>query len=361
MAKYLMGPSGGTASSMGAFMEHFVNESQTGEEIYLVPEMWRPMCGVSSRSLILANKEFVSGWSKMGGSPIIPSCKDTNVFKIKQYDGTTVDMSHNVRKFCEGHTGIIAIGGGGTTAQSLALHKAHGLNFIVPLATMDNDILCFDNVLGFETAVQNAGASIAACYNDAHTMQRPTIIFCMGYDCGRLAVKATEYAINKYGAKIDMLQIPETQTAIEDVAAQVKKKYKGGAFTFVISEGCCKSSEVTTEGTHKSFSTTEYANQLMDLTGIKFKVLTPDYMQRSGNPVKEDIKLAQAFAKKTIELINNGQWNQVIGSKNGKIISMPFEEVMKVLETQNVSSDWYGTPRDSKVYIGYNVAYILVD
>lgn len=347
MAKYLMGPSGGTASSMGAFMEQHIKNAEEGEEFYLVPEMWRLLCGISSRSLILADKEFVSGWSKMGGSPIIPSCKDTNVFKIKQSDGTTVDMSDNVRRFCEGYTGIIAIGGGGTTAQSLSLYKAHGLKFIVPLATMDNDVLCFDNVLGFETAVQNAGASIAACYNDAHTMQRPTMIFCMGYDCGRLAVNATKHAITKYGAKIDMLLIPENNVSIDDLAAQVKREYKGGAFTIVISEGCCKSSEVTTEGVHKSFSTTEYANQLMDLTGIKFKVLTPDYMQRSGSPVKEDIELAKKFSSAAFELIDAGQWNHVIGSRNGEIITMPFEEVMKVLETQDSSSDWYNTSKVS--------------
>ena len=359
MAKYLMGPSGGTAASMGAFMEHFVRASEENEEIYLVPEMWRTLCGISARSLILANKELVSGWSKIGGSPIIPSCKDTNVFEIVQGDGSKVDLSDKVREFCKDYTGIIAIGGGGTTAQSLALNKTHGLNFIVPLATMDNDILCFDNVLGFKTAVQNAGASIAACYNDAHTMQRPTMIFCMGYDCGRLAVNATKYAMKKCGAKIDMLHIPETQTPVEDVAAQIKEKYKGGGFTIVISEGCCKSSEVTTEGTHKTYSTSEYANEIMRLTGIKFKVLTPDYMQRSGNPVKEDIELAKAFSYKAFNLIDNGQWNHVIGSKNGEIISMSFEEVMEVLETQNVSSDWYGTPKESKVSLDY-VQDILV-
>lgn len=359
MKKYLMGPSGGTAASMGAFMEHFVKRSREDEQIYLVPEMWRTLCGISTRSLILANERFVSGWSKIGGSPIIPSCKDTNVFKIKQSDETTVDMSDNVRKFCEGYTGIIAIGGGGTTAQSLALNQKHGLNFIVPLATMDNDVVCFDNVLGFKTATQNAGASIAACYNDAHTMGRPTMIFCMGYDCGRLAVNATKYAMTEYGAEIDMLHIPETQTPVEDVAAKIKEKYKGGGFTIVISEGCCKSSEVTTEGTHKTYSTSEYANEIMRLTGIKFKVLTPDYMQRSGNPVKEDIELAKAFSYKAFELIDNGQWNHVIGSKNGKIVSMPFEEVMEVLETQNVSSDWYGTHIKSEVSL-FGVQEILI-
>ena len=172
------------------------------------------------------------------------------------------------------------------------------------------------------------------------------MIFCMGYDCGRLAVNATKHAITKYGAKIDMLHIPETQTSVEDVAAQINAKYKGGAFTIVISEGCCKSSEVT-EGTHKSYSTAEYANEIMRLTGIKFKVLIPDYMQRSGNPVEEDIELAKEFSYKTFELIDLGQWNHVIGSRDGEIIAMPFEEVMKVLETQNVSSDWYATSKVS--------------
>lgn len=346
MKKYLLGPSGGTAAAMGAFMQYFVQSEFDKKEVYLVPGMWRMMAGLTQKKVIYATKPLVHGWENIGGSPLIPSCKNTNVFKIKQGD-ETVDMSDTVRKFCEGYNGIIAVGGGGTTFQSEALHSKQGLDFIVALATMDNDILCFDDVLGFETAVQRAGESIAACSNDAMTMQRPTMVFSMGYDCGRLAVNATKHAMSKYEAEIDMLQIPETETSPEEVAAKIKEKYNGGAFTIVISEGCCKSSSGTDDGIHKTYSTSEYAQKIMDLTGIKFKVINIDYMQRSGSPVKEDIILAKKFANKAIELIQRKNWNCAIGSINGEVVAKPFEEVIEVLNTQNAHSNWYATPKVS--------------
>jgi len=339
--KFLLGPSGGTASSMSAFMQSFVQDEKTKKEVYFVPEMWRTMAGLTDRNLVYATKKFVTGWENIGGSPIIPSCKNTNVFKIKQEDGTSVDLSGKVKDYCSSYDGVIAVGGGGTTYQCLELNEAYGLKFIVALATMDNDILCFDNVLGFETAVQRSGAAIAACYYDAMTMQRPTMVFSMGYDCGRLAVNATKHAMSKYGAKIDMLQIPETQTPPEEVAAKIKEKYKGGAFTIVISEGCCKPSSGTADGVHKTYSTSEYAQEIMNLTGIKFKVITPDYMQRSGPPVAEDIVLAKKFADKALELINAGKWNRAIGCINGEIVSMKFDKITKILKSQNINSNWY--------------------
>lgn len=348
MKKFLMGPSGGTAAPMGAFMEHFVKSIPDGDEVYLVPEMWRTMVGLTDRKVIRATRALVHEWDCIGGSPMIPSCKNTNVFKIMQGD-KTVDMSDVVWNFCFGYEGIVTVGGGGTTFQSQELYSAQGINSIVALATMDNDISCFDDVLGFETAVQNAGASIAACWNDAMTMQRPTMVFSMGYDCGRLAVNATKHAICKYGAEIDMLQIPETETSPEEVAAKINERYKGGAFTIVISEGCCKPSSGTADGIHKTYSTSEYAQKIMELTGIKFKVITADYRQRSGNPVPQDVLLAKKYASKASELIDQGKWNYAIGSVEGQVVALPFEEVIEVLKTQNSSSNWYGTRR---VYLG---------
>lgn len=344
MGKILLGPSGGTAASMGAFMQYWIQKTGYTGETWLVPEMWRTLVGLTDRELILATREFVDDWDKMGGSPKIPSCKNTNVFKIQQGDSSTKDLSHIVRDFCEGYDGILAVGGGGTTFQSAALNQKQGINSIVALATMDNDICCFDNVLGFETAARNSAASINACSNDAQTMQRPTMVFSMGYECGRLSVEAVKYARRIYGTKVDLLHIPETDVAIEDVAAQIRKKYKGGDFTIVISEGVCKSTG-TNDGTHKEFSTSEYAERLMQLSGIKFKVLIPDYNQRSGIPVNADKFLALRFAKKAEELISKGQWNHVIGSNRGEIVVKPFEEVIEVLDKQNSSSHWYATPR----------------
>lgn len=346
MNKILLCPSGGTAASMGAFMEYFVEKGIGSSDIWLVPESWRTMAGLTNRQVIQANNNIVSGWDCVGGSPVIPSCNNTNVFKIPQEDGSTKDMSGFVREFAKDYDGIIVVGGGGTTFQSEALHRKQELNLIVPLATMDNDICCFDNMLGFQTAVEHSAASISACCSDAQTMNRPTIIFAMGYECGRLAVKAVEYARGVYGSKIDMLHIPETGVAIDDVAAKIRKSYNGGAFTIVISEGVCKSTG-TSDGVHRHFSTAEYAQKLMDLTGIKFKVLTPDYMQRSGRPVRSDRELALKFADEALRLVEAGEWNRAIGSINDEVVSKPFEEIIEVLENQNASSEWYSTPNVS--------------
>ena len=346
MSKILLGASGGTAATMGSFMKYFV-EIDKDSETFLVPESWRTMAGLTDRRIMLASPELVSNWDRIGGSPIVPSCKDTNVFKIAQEDGTTIDMSGIVKQYCEEYDGVIPVGGGGTTMQSALLHAKQGINFIVPLATMDNDIQCFDDILGYRTAVAHAAASIAACSNDARTMNRPTMVFEMGYECGRLSVAAVDYARNAYSAKIDMLHIPETNVAIEDVASKIKRSYKGGDFTIVISEGACKTSDGTNDGIHKHFGTADYANKIMELTGIKFKVLTPDYMQRSGMPVEMDRKLAYKFAKEAHQLIKAKNWNQVIGSINGKVTSIPIEEVVEVLNNQKPSMDWYSTKRVS--------------
>lgn len=345
--RFLMGPSGGTAASMGAFMQYFVQQV-CNNEIYFVPETWRTMVGLTNRKLIPATKSDVQGWDKIGGSPIIPSCKNTNVFEIKKGNNLPIDMSDNVKTFCEGYDGAVIIGGGGTTIQSTLLNKAQGINFNIPLATMDNDVCCFDDVLGFETAKQYSAASINACSNDARTMQRPTIVFSMGYECGRLAVAATNTARRVYGTKIDMLHIPETRVAIEDVANKIKKDYNGGDYTIVISEGVCKaeqSDQANDNGTHKKFDVNDYSEKLKQLTGINFKVMIPDYVQRSGNPVRLDLKLAKKFAIKTVDLINSGKWNYVIGSIKGEITAMPLEKVYEVIIKQNASSAWYTTPK----------------
>lgn len=343
MEKILLGPSGGTAASMGAFMKYWVQQSGYTGETWLVPEMWKTMVGLTDRQLVLATRELVEKWHEVGGSPKIPSCKNTNVFKI---GSSEKNMSSVVREFCKGYEGIIAVGGGGTTRQCTRLRDEQGINSIVALATMDNDICCFDDVLGFKTAVENLAISINACVNDAQTMQRPTIVYAMGYESGRLAASAVKYARKTYGTKVDLLHIPETNVAIEDVVAQIKNKYKGGGFTIVISEGVCKSTG-TSDGIHKEFSTSEYAEKLMQLSGIKFKVLTPDYNQRSGIPVNGDKMLALKFAEKAGQLVREGKWNHVIGSIDGNVVAKPFEEIIEVLNTQDSSSNWYVTSKMS--------------
>ena len=354
--RYLIGASGGTASSMAAYQKAFIEMLSPEEEAFLVPQMWRTMGGLVDQKLINAKTCKIKKWDKIGGSPISPSCKDTNLFKYKVDEGKYVDISEKARDFCEGYKGIIAIGGGGTTFQCMELNQAYGINSIVVLATMDNDVPGFDNTLGFPTAVQSAGESIIACVNDAMTMQRPMIIFILGYDCGRLAVNAVKYANEKlksYG-KVDLLQIPERKLSSKSypkmLADKVRDSYNGGAFTIVVSEGCCeKKQKKEDKGIHKTYDTERFVRRVQKLTGIKFKTIKIDYRARSGCPVNMDRRLATQFAKKTFELIEEGKWNHVIGSMDGKIVAKPFEEVASDIR------------RDMKPMEWYNASYVSLD
>ena len=118
-SRYLLGASGGTAASMSAFNKAFIEGVGPEEEVYLVPRMWRTMGGLEDLKLIDAKSCKVKNWDKIGGSPISPSCKDTNLFKYKVAEDTYIDISEKAKDFCKGYKGIIAVGGGGTTFQCM--------------------------------------------------------------------------------------------------------------------------------------------------------------------------------------------------------------------------------------------------
>ena len=348
MKKIFLGPSGGTAAGMGAFQNYFCSNLWQ-YQVFFVPEMWRTMIGLTNRTPIESNAFLLKDWDAIGGSPIIPSCKDTNVFKIEMDDGAIVDLSDRVKEFCDGAEGIVAVGGDGTTFQAQELKEKQDINTNVVLATMDNNIVCFDNVIGFETAVLNSSNSIQACVNDAYTMQRPTIVYSMGYDTGRLSVAAVRRAkklLKAYDGRINLLQIPETETATEDVAKKILETYSGhGQYIAVIAEGCAKVIEGSDNGKHKTYDTNAYTKKLENLTGIEFKELHTDYIQRSGAPCAKDIELAKKFAFKAADLVRKGKWNYVVGSLNGKVIAKPVEEVSYIQRNEKPSlKEWYDTP-----------------
>ena len=329
--KFLMGVSGGTAAPMGATIKYFIERTWIDDEVYLIPSMWKAMA-TNAPKPVLCQSSDVQMWDQIGGSPYCPSCKNTNVFDING-----IDMSSEVRDYCSGFDGVIAIGGGGTTMQSFELSETVGMKFIVPIATMDNDLPCFDNTLGFATAVDNMANSICSASWDAYTMDRHCVIFSMGYHCGRVAACATKLAVQR-GALVDLLQIPEYSSSVKDVAKYV---IKNNSKLIVVSEGCCVSQNVA-KGVHQTYDTNKYVRSLKRLTGFEWKSIVADYRQRSDVPVSADKRLANDFAQRAYHLASRGIWNQVIGSCNGEVINLPLSEVANAL-TSSEPVDWFKT------------------
>ena len=330
-----LGPSGGTASSMAAACKFIVEEFSDEYNVWALPECWRLLAGISDGKCHLLTPEEVKDWDKIGGSPFIPSCKDTNVFKIPNGANRFVDLSHKVKEFYDkmNFHCVLYVGGGGTTLQISRLSMLYPqLHSEVLLATMDNDVCCFENSLGFDTAVKNNVDTIIAGISDAYTMQRPTMIFTMGYDTGIVAYEAGLRAQELTG-KVNFIYLPESQMDINMFSKYLKENYYGaGTFVGVCSEGVCRSIGGA-DGIHKKFEISEFCAEVTKKSGISFKALQGDYRQRSGVPTKFDVELARKYAKRAHELVLTEQWNQVIGGDDANYL--PFNFVKDTILSNN--------------------------
>lgn len=337
-----LGCSGGTAASMAAACQYIVEEFSDDYNVWALPECWRLMTSLADEKCHLLTPEDVKDWDKLGGSPFLPSCKNTNVFKIPTGNNRVTDYSAKVKDFYESmqFQCVLYVGGGGTSMQIAELSKKYPeLHSEVLLATMDNDVSCFDNCLGFETAVQNNAESIIAGISDAYTMQRPTLVFTMGYENGRVAFEAGLKAQEKTG-KVDFIYLPESGKNIDEFAQYLKDNFKGkGTFVGVCSEGVCLSTDGA-DGIHKKFNISSFCKEVEEKSGISFKVLQGDYRQRSGVPVPKDLVLAQKYAKRAFQLVSNKNWNNVIGGNNASYRSC--EIVGRIIDKQDFAwTTWF--------------------
>ena len=345
-----LGCSGGTAAPMAAACKYVVEEFSDAYNIWALPECWRLMTGLTDEKCHMLTPEDVKDWDKIGGSPYLPSCKNTNVFKISTGNNRVTDYSKKVRDFYESmhfHC-VLYVGGGGTSMQIAELSKKYPeLHSEVLLATMDNDVSCFDNCLGFKTAVQYNAETIVAGISDAYTMQRPTLVFTMGYDTGKVALEAALRAQEKTG-KVNFVYLPESGRNADEFARYLKDNFKGkGTFVGVCSEGVCCSTGGA-DGIHKKFDISSFCKEVEEKSGIPFKVLQGDYRQRSGLPVAEDLELAKKYVKRAFELVSDGCWNQVIGGSNAG--TLPCEFVGAVINQQDsVWTTWFNMAKPSIV------------
>ena len=73
--------------------------------------------------------------------------------------------------------------------------------------------------------------------------------------------------------------------------------------------------------------------------GIEARATVLGYIQRGFSPTNRDSTFAFEAGYQAIELLKQGQSNQAIGIKDGKIFHMPIEEALK--QTRNFNHEMY--------------------
>ncbi len=288
-------------------------------------------CGTSS-------SENAVGILPKGGS-IIGSSTNANVFNYPvEENGKRVykDLSdicvENIKK--DGIDCLFTLGGDGTqkSARDLSLKGIHVIG--VP-KTIDNDVACTEITFGYNTAVSVAADAIDRLHSTGETHHRIMVLEVMGRYAGWIALESA------IAGGADVALIPEIPYDIEKAAQKViNRKNRGKSFSIVVvAEGAKpKDGDIVIKGTRDNGIGVDntklggvgeqVAKQLEKLTGLEARCTVLGYMQRGGTPTSFDRVLSTKYGSKAMELALEGKFNVLAVMKDGKLDSVPLEDVV---------------------------------
>lgn len=206
-----------------------------------------------------------------------------------------------------GLDGIVVIGGDGTFRGAQALSK-HGISVVGIPATIDNDIVCTDYTIGFDTAVNTAVDAIDRLRDTMQSHERCSVVEVMGRNAGHLAL----YVGLAVGATAVLM--PEVPVDFErDVAEKIRNARLNGKTHFMI---------VVAEGAGSGI---EIGKQIEESLAISPRVTILGHIQRGGTPSGRDRVMATRMGYQAVETLAAGSSNRVICSRNGSMIDVDIE------------------------------------
>ena len=244
----------------------------------------------------------------------------------QDYSQRVVDMFHRM-----GLDALVVIGGDGTLAIAHKFAKL-GIPLVGVPKTIDNDIVGTTNTFGFDTAVSFATDAIDRLHTTAEAHRRVLVVEVMGRYAGWIALYAG------LGGGADAILIPEIPYDINKVAQQIRDRDAWGAFfsIIVVAEGAKPLGGKTSLIQAASLGRAErlggaghsVAAALEDLTGKESRTVVLGHLQRGGSPTSFDRVLATRFGGKAVELLLEGQFNQMVAFHPPEIGSVPIETVV---------------------------------
>ena len=205
---------------------------------------------------------------------------------------------------------VIILGGEGSINGSKKLIQ-NNINCICIPCTIDNDVACSENSIGFDTAVNTAMSMIDKIRDTAQAHDRCSVVEVMGKKCGNIALQ-TGIAVGATAILIPECPFDFEQDVIEKINFTQKMGKKH--FIIIVAEGLKITNKITSEISKK--------------TGIESRATILGYVQRGGSPTAADRALASKMGCYAVELIENNIYNKVIAVKNNKIININITEAL---------------------------------
>ena len=331
---------GGDVSGFNAVIRAIVKTAENhGIECYGIVDGYNGLLKKDFEKLSTAANGEAVGILPKGGS-IIGSSTNANIFnyKIVNEDGSVEykDLSEqaikNIKEF--GFDCIFTLGGDGTQ-KSARDFSTKGVNIIGVPKTIDNDVACTEITFGYNTAVSVAMEALDRLHTTGETHHRIMVLEVMGRYAGWIALESA------IAGGADVALLPEIPYDIDKVIETINdRKRRGKNFSvIVVSEGAYPkggslSIKDQREGGKGVINVQlggageAVAKVLEERTGMTARNTTLGYIQRGGTPTATDRVLCTKYGAKAMELALEGNFNVLTVLKDGKLNSIPLEEVV---------------------------------
>ena len=214
-----------------------------------------------------------------------------------------------------GMQAIVAIGGDGTFRGALELSRL-GIPVVGIPATIDNDLGCSNYTIGFDTACNTAIDAIDKLRDTMQSHERCSVVEVMGRNAGFLAL----YVGIAVGATAVL--VPERDYDFErDVVLPLQQARLTGNTHFMV---------VVAEGAGRAFY---IGSEIKEKLGVDPRVTVLGHIQRGGSPTARDREMASRMGYTAVMALARGEYNCVVGTRSGGIVTTPIEEALQMKKT----------------------------
>jgi len=300
-------------------------------EVLGIRDGWKGLVSVDPSTwdtaghIIPLNPDIVRTWDRYGGTMLGTS-------RLSPYDPKNECSKLVIENIARlGLEAVIAIGGDGTLAIATRLSR-EGVNVIGIPKTIDKDLPETDYALGYETALNVIVEEVDRLRTTAGSHRRIFVVETMGRTAGWLALEGGEAC----GAYI--ILIPECDFSFDRVNELVMEGRRSGTrYEIILAAEGAKSvggtETVRKEGTdsfgHKALGGIGelVAREIEKGTKLETRSVVLSHLQRGGAPCAYDRRMGRYFGIAAVDLIENENYGKMVCVRNGKISSVPLENI----------------------------------
>ena len=235
-----------------------------------------------------------------------------------------------------GIDGIVVIGGDGSFrgARDLTLH---GIPCVAMPGTIDNDIVCSEYTIGFDTAVNIVVDLVDRLRDTSSSHNRCSVVQIMGKNAGWVTLEGG------IATGATCILVPEVEFDFQrDIVDRIEagKKLGKDSFIVMVSEGVFFN--VKTNKNYRYIvdndldNPTKIAKAIEKATGVESRETILGQVQRGGSPTARDRIVATEMGNYCVNLLKKGISNRVVVMKDEKVVDYDIVEGLNMEKPFNI-------------------------